>query len=149
MNEAVGTKGEITIELRGPDGELKDSRKIENLITAEGFAHIASRVIGTAQATMGWMAVGTDNTAAALADTALGAELTRVATTVTNVTTTNANDTVRSVAVFNPGVGTGALVEMGLFNAASAGTMLNRAVFAVINKGALDTLTLTWDVKFS
>lgn len=50
------------------------------------------------------------------------------------------------VATFGPGVGTAAITEAGIFNAASAGTMLARTAFPVINKGALDTLTLTWKV---
>lgn len=47
------------------------------------------------------------------------------------------------VATFAAGTGTGALTEAGIFNASSAGTMLNRVVFATVNKGASDTLIVT------
>jgi hypothetical protein len=37
-----------------------------------------------------------------------------------------------------------AITEAGVFNAASAGTMYSRATFTAINKGAADTLQITW-----
>jgi hypothetical protein len=53
---------------------------------------------------------------------------------------------VQYVATFSAGTGTGAITEAGIFNASSAGTLLCRTVFSVINKGALDTLVITWKV---
>jgi hypothetical protein len=50
------------------------------------------------------------------------------------------------VATFGAGQSTGAVTEAGIFNDATAGTMLCRTVFDVINKGALDTLVITWKV---
>jgi len=47
---------------------------------------------------------------------------------------------------FGAGVGTGAVTEAGIFNASSAGTMLCRTTFSVINKAAADTLGITWTV---
>ena len=44
------------------------------------------------------------------------------------------------------GTGTGAVVEAGVLNASSGGTLLCRTVFAVVNKGAADTLKITWTV---
>jgi hypothetical protein len=96
---------------------------------------------------MSHMAVGSGSVAAAAGNTALGSELGRVTLTSTTIVTTSVtNDAVQYVATFNAGTGTGAVTEAGILNAASAGTMLCRTVFAVINKGALDTLTITWKV---
>ena len=39
---------------------------------------------------------------------------------------------------------TATIPEAGVFNAASAGTMYSRATFTAINKGAADTLQITW-----
>ncbi len=49
-------------------------------------------------------------------------------------------------ATFPPGVGTGALVEAGIFNDPAVGTMLSRVVYPVVNKGAADTMSVTWTV---
>jgi hypothetical protein len=92
------------------------------------------------------MAVGTDNTATAAGNTALGVQLgSRVSLTSTTVTTNQ----IAYVATFGVGVGTGALTEAGIFNASTSGTMLCRTVFAVINKGANDTMTITWTITIS
>jgi hypothetical protein len=52
-------------------------------------------------------------------------------------------------ASFGAGVGTGALTEAGIFNASSAGTLLCRTVFSVINKAANDTMSITWTVTLA
>jgi hypothetical protein len=52
-------------------------------------------------------------------------------------------------ATFGAGTATGAVVEAGIFNASSGGTMLCRTVFPVINKNAGDSLAVTWVVTVS
>jgi hypothetical protein len=146
----VNTIGTLEIVVTGADGTIKDSRLLKNLVVSTGKALFASRLIGTASAVASHIGVGTDSTAAAVTQTALTAELVRAAlTSTTNVTTTVTNDAVQYVATLGAGVGTGALVEAGIFNAASAGTMLSRVVFAVVNKGAADTMTITWKITFA
>jgi hypothetical protein len=145
--ENIKAKGSLRVALFDQDGNVKDERNIDNLVVNAGLAYIASRMVGTAQAAMSHMAVGTSTTAAAAAQTALIAQSARVALAgSTLVTTTAANDSVEYTATFPAGTGTAALTEAGIFNDPSAGTMLCRTVFAVINKGALDTLSITWKV---
>ena len=50
---------------------------------------------------------------------------------------------------FAAGAATAALTEAGVFNAASAGTMLDRVIFPVINKGAADTLQAVFTFTLS
>jgi len=147
IKENFKVVGSLKIELFDEHGNLKDVREIENLIVNSGIAFIAQRLISTPTA-MSHMAIGTGTTAAAAAQTALVTEVGRVAlTSSTNITTTVTNDTVQYVASFPAGTGTGAITEAGIFNAASAGTMLNRTVFSVVNKGAGDAMSITWNVK--
>lgn len=152
VKEILAVKGTVHLVLTGPDGKIKQEQLVENIITATGLAHMANRISGvSAPAAMGWMAVGTGAVAAAVADALLGAEVARVALSpaVSLVTTTQANDTIQYQATFGPGVGTAALTEAGVFGVVTANTgpMLNRLVFAVINKGASDSLSITWKVK--
>lgn len=134
--------GALSIVLTGPDGQVKDTREIPNLVVTVGKNFIASRMVGTASAIMSHMAVGSSSTAPAAGDTALGTELGRVALTSGTATTNVAT----YVATFGTGVGTGGIQEAGIFNAASAGTMLCHTTFAIVNKGANDTMTITWTV---
>jgi len=51
--------------------------------------------------------------------------------------------------LFGAGEGTGSITEAGIFNASSSGTLLCRTVFSVVNKGASDSMTITWTVTVS
>jgi hypothetical protein len=147
FNDSIKMKGKLNIVLTGPDGKLKEQREVDNLVVTVGKNFIASSMAKTttnSPAAMTHMEVGTGTTAAAVGDTALQTPVasSRVTLTSTTVTTNN----VAYVATFPAGTGTGALTEAGIFNASSTGTMLCRTVFSVINKGAADTLGITWTV---
>lgn len=149
LKENIKAKGEVTFSLLDENGNLKESFSL-NLVVAVGLAFITGRMIGTTPVIMSHMGVGSGAVAAAAADAALGSQLGRVTlTSGLRVTTTTTNDSVQYVATFGAGVGTGAITEAGLFNAASAGDMLARTVFPVINKGALDSLTITWKITLN
>lgn len=143
INENLKVKGTLTLVLRDEFGNVKEQFE-ENLVVASGLAFIASRIRDNTSGTAYNIAIGTGTTAAAIGQTALVTETTRAAATVTAVTTNQSNDSVQFVTTFGAGVGTAALTEAGILNAASGGTMLCRTTFSVINKGALDTLTITW-----
>ena len=146
LQDNIKTKGTLTLVLTDENGNVKQQNE-HNLVVSTGLAYIASRMKDAAATAMSHMAVGAGSTAAAAADAALGSELGRVGLTSTTIVTTSvSNDAVQYVATFAAGTGTGAVTEAGIFNDASTGTMLCRTVFAVINKGALDTLTITWKV---
>lgn len=145
FNEQPTPVGRLLIEVFGADGKLKKVMDVPNLVVNSGKDYIASRIKDATATVMSDMAVGTDNTAASAGQTALIAETARVTLTSTNVSA----NVVTYVASFGAGTGTGALTEAGIFNASSAGTMLCRTVFSVINKGALDSMTITWTVTLS
>jgi len=147
ITDKLNATGYVELVLKGPDGKVKETREIHNLVVTTGLGFIASRMKDASATVMSHMAVGTTNTAAALGDTALLAEVgsSRTALTSTNVTA----NAVAYACTFGAGVGTGTLVEAGIFNAGAAGTMLARTVFTAIPKGASDSLTITWTVTVS
>jgi hypothetical protein len=144
LNDKLKITGDVVVEITGADGQVKDRREIKNLVVATGKTFIAGRMVGTPTA-MSHMAVGSSSTAAANGDTTLGASLGRVALT----SAASSGAVVTYVATFPAGTGTGAVVEAGVFNDASAGTMLCRTVFAVVNKGADDAMSITWAITVS
>lgn len=149
INENVRAKGVVSLVLTDETGQVKDTQT-HNMIMQVGLAYITSRMKDATATAMSHMAVGTGTTAAANSQTALVTESARVAlTSTTQVTTTTTNDAIQYVATFNPGTATAAITEAGIFNASSAGTMLARTVFSVINKGANDTLTITWKITLA
>lgn len=145
MNEElIKATGDVTITLHDENGQIKEHRHVPNLVVTVGKNFIASRMIGTTPAVMSHMAIGTSSTAAAAANTALGTEVGR-----STATASVSNAVVSYSSTFAAGTGTGAIVEAGIFNAASAGTMLCRTTFSVINKAAADSLTINWNVTIN
>ena len=135
----LGFKDNVLIELFGPDGGLKDSRLIHNTVTTAGKNGVMDQILTSPSlAKMGWGAVGTGTPGATL----LGAEIARVAFT----SKTRLNNVTTVVSDFPAGRGTGALTEAGTLNIVTANTvdMWMSASFAVINKGAVDSLKITW-----
>jgi hypothetical protein len=145
INDNLKAKGRLSVVLTGADGQVKETRSIDNLVVNTGLAFITSRMAGTSSAVMSHMAVGSGSVAAAGGNTALGTELGRV--TLSGITPTGA--AIEYTATFGAGVATGAVTEAGILNAASVGTLLCRTVFAVVNKGAADTLSITWTITLS
>lgn len=145
LSEGLKVEGVLHLQCFDKDGNLKDERLEKNLITTVGLGFIASRMVGAAAAVMSHMAIGSGTGAAVVGDTTLGTELGRVA--LTSGTASAAVATYS--ATFPAGTGTGAITEAGILNASSAGTLLNRRVFSAVNKGADDSITITWTVTIS
>lgn len=146
--EFVKATGELSVVLRDENGNIKQEQFIPNLVVTVGKNWIASRMKDTGiPVQMSHMAVGAGTVAPVVGDTALGSELGRVALTTAGGTVSN-NEVTYS-ATFGAGTGTGAITEAAILNAASAGTMLCRTTFAVVNKGANDTVAISWKVLIS
>ncbi len=137
--------GKLTVEIKDKQGNVKETRELENLVVDTGLAFIASRMKDATATAMSHMAIGTGTSAAASGNTTLGTEAARVALTSTTVT----SNAVAYVCSFAAGTGTGAITEAGILNGASGGTLLCRTVFSVVNKGASDSMTITWTVTIS
>lgn len=128
--------------LRDKDGNIKDERHIHNTVTTPGKNGIADQII--ASPTLGkptHMAIGTGTPSG----TALGTELDRNALT----SKTRSNAVVTMVGDWAAGDGTGAITEAGIFDASSSGNMWCSQSFSVINKGASDTLSVSWTLTIS
>jgi hypothetical protein len=137
-----GIIGKVSITRMNAMGDILEKIYIPNLVVDIGRSYIASRIIGTTPAIMTHMALGSGATAPVGANTTLGTELGRVALT----TSTSLNNVVTYTATFPAGTATGAIQEAAIFNAASAGTMLCRTTFSVVNKSASDIIAVSWTV---
>ena len=142
FTELVNVKGNLEVILLDENGHQKDYRKVNNLVVAVGKQVIAARLLGNTLAVMSHMAVGSDATAAATGQTALGTELGRVVFD----STARAANVNTYIATFPAGTGTGALTEAAILNAAATGNMLCRTTFSVVNKAAADVVVITWNV---
>jgi hypothetical protein len=151
INDSLKITGDVQITVFDQaTGEVKGTREIKNLVVTTGKTFIAAAMLKTttnSPAAMTHMELGTGTTAAAAGDTALQAAI--VGSRVALASATSATNVVTYTASFPAGTGTGAVTEAGIFNASSAGTMLCRTVFSVVNKGAADAMSVTWTITVS
>ncbi len=147
INDNLSVKGEVIITLTDENGNLKARQEINNLVVTAGKAYIGSRMIGTSQSVMSHMALGSGTTAPAAGNTALESLL--GSREILDSSTNPASGVVIYTSTFEAGDATGAVTEAGIFNAATSGTMLCRTTFDVINKGASDTMSVTWTITVS
>ena len=157
LKENLKATGKVTFKLFDKDGKLKQEKTINNLVVDSGLNYIAARMKNTLvdgvpqPLQMSHMALGNDNSNPSdgtltdlVGDLSPREPLDTAGGTVTNSVVTYS-------ATF-PGGGTGingAIVEAGIFNALTGGTMLCRTTFDVINKSADDSLGVTWEVTIN
>tara|TARA_R100001460_G_scaffold20326_2_gene42153 strand:- start:3031 stop:3477 length:447 start_codon:yes stop_codon:yes gene_type:complete len=145
VSDSLKLTGKLKVQKFNQDNNLVEIREIPNLVVSVGKSHIATRISANNEVIMNHMAIGGSATSPAASDTSLGSELGRVGLTSTSVTA----NTLTYLGTFSPGTGTGTVKEAGIFNAqgSGAGTMLCRTTFADINKGASDSIVITWNVS--
>lgn len=130
------------IVLRDSRGRIKARRVLHNTVTTAGKNGAADQVLASPSLNKPThMAIGTGSPTG----TALGTELDRNALT----SKTRSGAVVTMVGDWAAGDGTGAITEAGVFDAASTGNMWMSQSFSVINKGAADTLSISWTLTFS
>jgi hypothetical protein len=144
MSSIAGTtslKANMTLVLRDASGNVKETR-VANTVTTAGKNGAADQILAAPSLNKPThMAVGTGTPSG----TALGTELDRNALT----SKTRSGAVVTMVGDWAAGDGTGAITEAGIFDAASTGNMWCSASFSVVNKGASDTLSISWTLTYS
>jgi hypothetical protein len=140
--DGIALTGKLTISLN--DEIVQET---DNLVVTAGKEWVTARMKNTSTV-MTHMGIGTGTTAAVIGNTALetitGARL--------GLTTSGgvvAGAVITYACSFPAGAHTAAITEAGIFTALTSGTMLARTVFSVVNKGALDSMTISWAVTIS
>ncbi len=155
IKQNLKISGQVRMVCKDKDGNLKwDTGWFHNGITTAGKAAVSGLVSNLGGFTaFSYLAVGTSNTAFSAAQTTLQAEITdsglaRHTATVSRTTTTTTNDTI----VFDytwTASGTKSVEEVGIFNAASSGDMLGRALTTTKSLTSTDTLHITYNIIFA
>lgn len=130
------------IVLRDADGNVKHRETVHNTVTTAGKNGAADQVLASPSLNKPThMGIGTGTPSG----TALGTELDRNALT----SKLRSNAVVTMVGDWAAGDGTGAITEAGVFDASSTGNMWLSSTFSVVNKGASDTLSITWTLTYA
>lgn len=139
----VALKDNVHIVLRGPNGKIKHE-STHNAVTTAGKQGAADQILaGPTLPKPGWMAVGTGTPTGTL----LGAEVDRNALT----SKLRSGAVVTMVGDWAAGDASVGITEAGIFDVVTANTvnMWASTSFPVVNKGALDTLSISWTLTFA
>jgi hypothetical protein len=116
------------------------------VVTNAGVQFIVTCFLNTTEAeNMNYHGSGTGTTAEAVGQTAL---VTEVATRVAGTQSSPSNGVYRTLATITYGAPF-AITEHAIFSASSAGTMLDRSVFAAVNVANGDSIQFQYDLTFS
>lgn len=158
----MGLKGVVIAELRGPDGKLKQREVTHNLVTDQGDDFAKSAIYTAAYTTWG-MKLGTATTGAdksgAGAYIAVGDYISGSAQALDDSTPKEgaSGDICQFRRLWAAGEGTSSTINRVAIvdNTSDAGEADATHTFAIsvfastINKGASDTLTVTWNVTYT
>lgn len=151
--DTIKLKGTYDFIIRDVNGNIRDTFSVNNIVTNAGKAQLAL-LAGDASATpFTYIALGSGTTTAAASQTALVTELTtnglaRAVATISRVTTTVTNDTYKAVYTWTAS-GSSTIEEIGVFNAASSGTMLSRALTGTKSIINGEQITATYTLAIS
>lgn len=144
MNESIKAKGKVKLTIHRGTGEVEEI-VVDNLVVNVGLNFIANALVNSSTQPFAYMAVGSGSTTPAATDTTLTTETARALFT-TSVVTANS---LELTWILGAGVATGTIAEAGIFNAASAGTMLSHALIGPATKGASDVFTIDWVITIN
>lgn len=147
MKDSFGIKGKVKLTLKDDKGNVIKEVEGRNTITNLMDAHVADQLSDSGGGAIGYMGVGTGSGQGA-SDTGLDSTLDNVALDSTTQGAGGDDNDVVYVATFGAGVCTGAITEAGIFQADNNTTLMAYDDFDVINKGASDTLEITWTITF-
>jgi len=145
--ENFGIKGKVKLVLKDFEGKVKQIIEKSNTITELFDAHVADQLSDSGGAAIGYMGVGTGSGQGS-SDTGLDSTTANVALDSTTQGAGAADNDVVFVATFPAGTATAALTEAGIFQADNNTTLMAYDDFDVINKGAGDSLVVTWTISF-
>lgn len=152
LEDVIRLRGCYEIAVLGPNKEVIDYRKVDNVVVTSGRSYVLSRIQSSTPQTdvINAIAVGTSTTAPATGDTLLGSEALRIAiaTFVTGGLTNNPPSW-QAQCTFATNQANTTLGEAGIFNSSGANvqTMLSHVTFATISKTTSNTLAISYTIS--
>lgn len=143
--DSMSVRGFVSVEVITDEGTTVIEQS--NVVTNVGRNRFAKLIAQDTSTFPGWIGIGTDNTAADVTDTTLGAEVDRNA-----LTSDSANSGVITYkAFFSKSEANGnTIAEVGLFDAASSGNMFCRSILSsTVAKTSSVSLSITWTITLA
>jgi len=144
MFDQFKLKGYLTLLKFDKNGLCVDETRLSNLIVDQGLEFTSKLLNGVSTDAFKYVAIGSNDTAAAVSDTALNTEEEIMLATATY----EADFKSKLTAIFTF-TGTVTIKEAGIFDAASSGSLLSRVVFADKTFEDGESLGVIWTIEMS
>jgi len=152
--------GHVVVKVFDENGVLTQYAESDNLVVDVGLDGMVDRIFGTALQPLplqifDFVHIGTGSVFAPNAtqtdlEIPLGGLCVRVQdVSVFGDTSVSGETTATIEALFDGGDCAGQIVEAGVFNNATAGTMVARSTFGIVTIGLGDTLTLSYEITIT
>lgn len=167
MKSVTGLKGVVRYKLYDKDGNLKQTGKGCNIVTTQGDNYFVDQLSDVGGAAVDLIALGTGTDAVAKADTWVSGPFSANGTAtaggggVTGATNSGTPGNLQYVGTFSAGYATqdgitrAILTDLdpsadgnGTPNGSTTFCVAHGTVSPTVNKGASDTLVITWDISF-
>lgn len=150
IGDVLMLRGSIQVALCDLEGKILRSQIINNTVVTVGRAWVLKQLESTDHVTsqnISHMGIGSDTTAPATSQTALGLSVTRKAISSFDTTNLTANPPNWQAQIqFATNEGNTTLAEVGIFNSNAGGTMLARATFASFVKATSNVLNISYNI---
>lgn len=152
LSDRIHLRGCYEIALMGPNREVLDYRKVDNVVVTAGRSYVLQMIQSVAQTTnpFNFIGVGTSTAGPTTGDLILGSEALRIAIAsfVTGGLASNPPFW-QAQCTFATNQANTTLGEAGIFNtsAANTQTMLSHVTYATINKTTSNTLAISYTIS--
>ena len=144
MQEFFKLKGYLTLLKFDKTGKIIEETRLNNLIVDKGLEYSAKLLNGVSTDAFKYIAIGSDNTAATIADTTLATEVDRVLAS----SVYEASFKAKLTGLFSFGAPV-TIREAGIFDDATVGNMLSRVTFADKSFLAGESFGIVWTIEIS
>lgn len=149
MQDKLKSSGKLHVVCYDVNGNVKTEQHINNTLTQWMDEHVASRIVGTSEAVIGYIAVGSGVLTTPATGSTLKNLVSIIALSGAGPLQSNGSNVVFS-GYWDAGVGTGSITEAGVYR--TSGTAMSGLVTysSAINvqKGVSDTLKIDWTVTY-
>lgn len=149
VKDSLKAKGRVAIVLKDKDGQVKETRDIDNLVVTDGLQYIVSRMKNTTPTAMSHMQIGTGTTNPAAGDADIETAFGSKESAASSIAGNGLSITYSATFGAHSGGTTPEITEAAITNNGTdaTGDILCRVEFPVVSKGPSDSITISWQIS--
>lgn len=149
VKDSLKAKGRVAVVLKDKNGQVKETRDIDNLVVTDGLQYIVSRMKNTTPAAMSHMQIGTGTTNPDPTDSDIETAFGSKESASSSIASDGLSITYAATFGAHSGQTTPEITEAAITNNGTdaTGDMLCRVEFPVVSKGPSDSISISWQIS--